>query len=63
MFTVSPFVRYFPAFFTLIFDLELKALVNGKNAGIRPIFGQNRRLGGAFPAYYCFSLTYSGDFN
>ena len=28
-----------------IFDLELIALENGKNVGIRPLFGQNRRLG------------------
>ena len=33
-------------FFMLIFDLELITLEKGKNVGIRPLFGQNRRLGG-----------------
>ena len=30
----------------MIFGLELITLEEGKNAGIRPLFGQNRRLGG-----------------
>ena len=32
--------------FTFIFDLELMTLEKGKNAGIRPLFWQNWRLGG-----------------
>ena len=32
-------------YFTFIFDLELMTLQKGKNAGIRPLFGQNKRLG------------------
>ena len=31
--------------FTFIFDLELMTLEKGKNARIRPLFWQNRRLG------------------
>ena len=38
----------------MIFDLKLKAREKGKNAGIRPLFGRNRRLGGVLiPAYHC----------
>ena len=39
----------------MIFGLELIILEKGKNAGIRPLVGENRRLGGGglIPAYYC----------
>ena len=32
----------------MTFGLELITLEKGKNAGIRPLFEQNRRLGGAY---------------
>ena len=54
-------------YFTFIFDLELMTLEKGKNAGIRPLFWQNRRLGGGLiPAYHCrfmYSHTYEKYFH
>ena len=46
-------------YFALMYELELMTLKNGKNAGIRPFFGQNRWLGGVLfrritvPHFYC----------
>ena len=55
VFTVNPFIRPFSAV-SLIIDLELIALEKGENARIRPLFGQNCRLGeGLIPAYHCIS--------
>ena len=43
------------SFFIFMFDLDQMILEEGKNAGIRPLFWQNRRLegGGLIPAYHC----------
>ena len=40
----------------LIFDLKLKVLEKGKNAGIRPLFGRNRRLGGSYSGVSLYHL-------
>ena len=45
---------------SFIFDLELMTLEKGKNAGIRPLFWQNRRLGGVLfrriTVYICWQV-------
>ena len=49
------------SYFRLIYEPELITLEKGKNAGIRPLFGQNRWLGGVLFRHITVTRKFRGE--